>query len=48
MGGYSMSSIMLMATMVVPSYLTSMMERHTILMLFIMDTLVVDMYNSET
>merc|ERR1719370_2003159 len=48
MGGSSMSSIMLMAAMVVLSWRSSMMERHTILMLFIMDTLAVDMYNSET
>merc|ERR1719228_2571098 len=47
MGGSSMSSIMLMATMVVLSWRSSMMERHTILMLFIMDTLVVDIYNAE-
>merc|ERR1719228_1225735 len=31
MGGYSMSFIMLMATMVVLSWKSSMMERHTIL-----------------
>merc|ERR1711931_489402 len=51
MEGSSMSSIMLMVTMVVLSWRSPMMERHTILMLFtmvvmvIMDTveLVVDM-----
>merc|ERR1711887_53607 len=48
MGGSSMSSIMLMVTMVVLSWRSNMMERHTILILFIMDTLAVDMYNSET
>merc|ERR1712038_1149797 len=31
MGGYSMSSIMLMATMVVLSWRSSMMEKHIIL-----------------
>merc|ERR1719431_682256 len=51
MEGSSMSSIMLMVTMVVLSWRSSMMEKHIILMLFIMgamDTLVVDMYNHKT
>merc|ERR1719466_200432 len=34
MGGSSMSSIMLMVTMVVLSWRSHMMERHTILILF--------------
>merc|ERR1711970_428976 len=37
MGGYSMSSTMLMATMVVLSWRSSMMERHTILNMLGMD-----------
>merc|ERR1719369_319363 len=37
MGGYSMSSIMLMVTMVVLSWRSSMMERHTILNMLGMD-----------
>merc|ERR1719435_728256 len=37
MGGSSMSSIMLMATMVVLSWRSSMMERHTILNMLGMD-----------
>merc|ERR1712055_485580 len=48
MGGSSMSFTMLMVTMAVLSWRSNMMERLTILMLFIMgamDTLVVDMYN---
>merc|ERR1719312_2139731 len=48
MEGSSMSSTMLMATTVVLSWRSSMMEKHIILMLFIMgvmDTLVVAIYN---
>merc|ERR1711970_1202967 len=37
MGGYSMSSIMLMVTMVVLSWRSSMMEKHTILNMLGMD-----------
>merc|ERR1711942_123014 len=48
MEGSSMSYTMLMATMVVLSWRSNMMEKHIILMLFIMgamDTLVVAIYN---
>ena len=48
MEGSSMSSTMLMATMVVLLWRSNMMEKHIILMLFIMgvmDTLVVAIYN---
>merc|ERR1719435_88180 len=41
MGGASMSSIMLMATMVVLSWRSNMMERHTTLMLFAMVVMVI-------
>merc|ERR1719430_1522097 len=48
MGGYSMSSIMLMVTMVVLSWRSSMMERHTILnMLGMVDMVDMDMVESE-
>merc|ERR1719315_954595 len=47
MGGYSMSSIMLMVIMVVLSWRSSMMERHIILnMLGMVD--MVDMCNTAT
>merc|ERR1719431_2092092 len=41
MEGSSMSSIMLMVTMVVLSWRSNMMERHTILMLFTMVVMVI-------
>merc|ERR1719233_1175753 len=48
MGGSSMSSIMLMATMVVLSWRSNMMERLTILMLFTMVVMVImDMVELE-
>merc|ERR1711970_1675738 len=48
MEGSSMSSIMLMVTMVVLSWRSPMMERHTILMLFTMVVMVImDMVELE-